>query len=364
MPIPVASALAVARKPEPELAADAVREALSCCRADIAQSVLLFLSDDFARHTAQAAVQAASRAAHCLQVAGCTAPGVFTDQDWVLDRPAACALVFGANVTLGAPAGGDEPLLTLALPAAATSAWLEGPAQRFGILSTDGAAQNPGRVWGHGKLSPEGRFEATLTGVRAAIGAAQGLRILTPPLAVSQVSGYDVRRLGEQPALATLLRELPLELRSQKQLPLHLLFAGVIVGDPQGAVDQGRYTPVSLITVNGEENSVTLATQLAPGSHLFWGMRSAVAAERDMRVLVSTLAARLQDEPDFGLMFSCMGRGPYFFGGEDRDLAAVKERFPGMPLAGVYGSGEIGHIGGGNRILHNTAVLALFRAHV
>jgi small ligand-binding sensory domain FIST len=363
MPIPVASALAVARKPEPELAACVVREALARCGTDIARSVLLFLSDDFARHAAPAAIQAASRAAHCLQVAGCTAPGIFTEQDWVLDRPAACALVFGARVTLGTP-GGDEPLLTLALPAAATGTWLEGPAQRFGILSTDGAAQNPGRVWGHGKLSPEGRFEATLTGARAAIGAAQGLRILTPPLAVSLVAGYDVRRLGEQPALPTLLRELPLELRSQKQLPLHLLFAGVIAGDPQGAVEQGRYTPVSLITVNGEENSVTLATQLAPGSHLFWGMRSAVAAERDMRVLVGTLAARLGDEPDFGLMFSCMGRGPYFFGGEDRDLAAVKERFPGMPLAGVYGSGEIGHICGGNHILHNTAVLGLFRAHV
>lgn len=364
MPIPVSSAIAAARKPEPELVSDVVREALNRCGTPIAQSVLLFLSEDFARQ-APAAVHAASRTANCLQVAGCTAPGVFNQEDWVLDRPAACALVFGGGIGLSPP--GEHPgapVITLATPQAATAHWLNSVQRRLGLLSTDGSGLNAGRVWGHGKVSPEGRFEAVLTGTRSVVGASLGLRILTAPAAVSEVDGYEIAFLGEQPALDSLLRELPPEMREQQRFPLHLLAAGVISGDPTRAIEDRRYTLVPLITVNHEERRVTLATRLETGTHVFWALRSAVAAERDMRALVDTLAADLGNPPDFALMFSCMGRGPYFFGGEERDLAVVRERFPSIPLAGAYGSGEIGCLSEGNRILHNAAVLGLFTADV
>jgi small ligand-binding sensory domain FIST len=59
-----------------------------------------------------------------------------------------------------------------------------------------------------------------------------------------------------------------------------------------------------------------------------------------------------------------MGRGPYFFGGEDRDLAIVKERYPGLPLIGAYGGGQIAPLFDGNRVVHNAAVLGLFKADV
>jgi len=58
-------------------------------------------------------------------------------------------------------------------------------------------------------------------------------------------------------------------------------------------------------------------------------------------------------------MFSCIGRGPYFYGGEDRDLLVFTERFPGVPLLGLYGSGQIAPSNGG-RLLHNSVVTALF----
>ncbi|MBK8524869.1 MAG: hypothetical protein IPL58_12770 [Betaproteobacteria bacterium] len=40
-----------------------------------------------------------------------------------------------------------------------------------------------------------------------------------------------------------------------------------------------------------------------------------------------TDSARSLLTPDFG-MFFCIGQGPYFYGDDDRDLAAVIERFP------------------------------------
>lgn len=360
--IQIATALASADKADPELAADVVRAALERAGTGIARSVLLFLSADFV-HLAHAAVLAASRAAHCLQVAGCTAPGVFTEEDWVLDRPAACAMVFGGDCGLAAHPEAGAPLLSLAAPNAATRGWLAGGGPRYGLLSTDNTAHGAGRLWCHGKMAGDGRCETAVAGARAAIGVSRGMRILGEPRAVV-CSGRGVLKVGDRPALHTLLRELPLELRETEKLPFHLLAAGVVKGPPHGAVEAGRYELVPLLAASHDERSVTLALPLDDGDRIFWALRQGLAAENDMRRLAGELSARLGDTPGFGLLFSCLGRGPWFFGGEDRDLAVVKERFPGMPLIGAYGGGQIAPLVGGNRQVHNAAVLALFAEHV
>jgi small ligand-binding sensory domain FIST len=358
----VATALASAAKPVPELAADVVKQALARVGASHANSVLLFLTGDFARHSA-AAVHAASRAANCLQVTGCTASGIFTESDWVLDRPAACALVFTGGLSL-APADGSGPLMSLAVPQAATEQWIADGSVRLGMISTDGAAQEPGRIWCHGKLAEEGRCEAGIRGAHAGIGISRGIRILSTPQAVSAVSGHDLQRIEEHPALQTLLRELPLEVRELDRLPLHLLFAGVLADDGPQALERGRFDLVPIITVNGDDRSLTLAARLEPGARLFWAMRQTLAAERDTRVALDQAAAAVGGAPDFAVVFSCMGRGPYFYGGVERDLALLAQRFPGMPYVGAYGAGEIAPIAGVSRIIHNSAVFALFRADV
>lgn len=358
----IATALISAGKPEPELAADAVRAALDRAGTDIAQGVLLFLTADFI-HQAHAAVVAASRAANCLQVTGCTAPGVLTDEDWVLDRPAACAMVFGADSAPGAARGAETPLLTLAAPGAAAGNWLAGGAPRYGLLSTDGSVHGAGRIWCHGKMAPDARCETAIAGARCAIGVSRGAHSLSQPLPAT-ANGYDVMKVGSHRALDALLRELPQEMREMERLPFHLISAGIVSGDPAHAIEEGRYTLVPIIAASHDERSVTLTSRLEPGAHLFWTMRQALATERDMHQVADRLAGELGAAADFGLLFSCLGRGPYFFGGEDRDLAMVKERFPGLPLIGAYGGGQIAPLFDGNHVIHNAAVLALFKADV
>jgi len=357
----IATALATADKADPELVAAVVRAALDRAGVGIARSVLLFLSTDFA-HMAHAAVVAASRAAHCLQVTGCTAPGVFTEEDWILDRPAACAMVFGGDCSLAAHPAADAPLLTLAAPNAVGGSWLQSGGPRYGLLSTDNSAHGAGRIWCHGKMATEGRGETAIAGAHAAIGVSRGMHILSQPQPATS-NGRDVLKAGAHPALNALLRELPVELREMEKLPFHLLAAGVVAGDPQRAIEEGRYTLVPIIAASHDERSVTLAMPLEPGAQVFWAMRQPQAAASDMRRLVDELDSRLGATPDFGLLFSCLGRGPYFFDGEDRDLAAVKSRYPGMPLIGAYGGGQIAPLFDGNRQVHNTVVLALFAAH-
>lgn len=359
----IASGLATAPVAEPQLAAQAVKAAMDKAGLSVAGGVLLFLTPEFARDP-QPALLAASRASSCVRIIGCTAAGIFTEQDWVLDAPAAAAMVFGGGVSL-APAGqarADDFVLSLAAPDAIDSAWIGEPGRRFGGVSGDATGRGPFKVWRDARTADGGRSEAALAGATGVVGVSQGIRALSEPLEITQASGYDVVALGRQPALNTLARELPLDLRAHDSLPLHLLLAGIIDGgDPAAAIGEGRFRLIPIISANSGDRSVTLSARLDPGESMFWAVREPLAAERDMRLTLDSLQRELGGAPDFGLLFPCLGRGPYFYGGADRDLDLVRRRFPGLPLIGFYGNGEIAPLNSASQLLQYAAVLGLFR---
>lgn len=361
----VATAIVTGRTAREDLAREAVARAMERAGISHANSVLLFLTSEFAPDP-QPALRAATRAANCTQVVGCSAAGLFTEEDWVLDTPAAAAMVFGGDVSL-VPAHAertDQLILALTAPNALNSAWIHAPGLRFGGVSGDATGQGPFKVWCGGKLAASGRCETVIQGARGAVGVSQGVRPLTPPLEITQVNGYDVLSLGSQSSLNSLARELPLEVRELDRLPLHLIMAGVVFGDPDTAIQEGRYRLLPVISTNSDDRSVTLSMRLAPGERLFWALRQPLAAETDMRLTVNRVATALGSPPDFGLFFPCMGRGPYFYGGRDRDLDLVKARFPGLPLIGFYGNGEIAPLEGSNELFQYSAVLGLFSTDV
>lgn len=365
MVIAVATALIRGTDALPELAVTAVNLALERARLAHPHSVMLFLTSEFARNV-HAALAGASRAANCLNVWGCTAPGVLTEQDWAIDQPAACAMVIGDGVALGPPrtdtTGRMTPQLSLAVPTAATAAWLNEGVARFGIVSTDAGAQAPGRVWGHGQPTAEGRATASFSGARVAIGVARGIRALSEAQMVDASDGYDVHRMGNQLALNSLLRALPPELREEARLPFNQLFVGEVTEVRDDAIERGRFRVLPLISVNHDDRSVTLGQRIEPGARLFWGMRSPLGAEEDMRRTVDIAADEIGGTPSFGMLFSCMGRGPYFYGGQDRDLDIVRNRYPALPLIGAYSAGQIAPLYEGNALIQNSALLVLARA--
>lgn len=357
----IATGLATASQASEELARRAVAQAMEKAGLTIANSVLLFLTPEFARDP-QPALLAASKAANCTQIIGCSAVGILTEEDWVLDTPAAAAMVFGGEAGL-VPAPDprpDELLLTLAAPNAINTTWLTRPGQRFGGVSGDATGQGPFKVWRGGKVAESGRCEAALRGLNGAVGISRGVRPLSQPLEITKASGFDVIALAQQPALNVLARDLPLEMREPDGIPLHLLMAGIVFGDPATAIDEGRYQLAPIISTNAEDHSVTLSSRLSPGERLFWALRQPLAAERDMRLTLDRLEHQLDAAPDFGLFFPCMGRGPYFYGGVDRDLELVRKRFPDMPLIGFYGNGEIAPLDGASQLFQYAAVLGLF----
>lgn len=354
----VASALARGRLADPALAGQAVKTAMARAALEHPQAVLLYLTSEFAQDP-QPAIAAAARTAGCLQVTGCTAAGVFTEEDWVLDAPAAAAMVFGGDLGLHPSHGAEEQTLTIVAPNALDLLWLNASGPRFGGVSGDATGQGPYSVWTGGRVQAAGRCELGLRGANLRIGISQGIRPLSRPAAVEQVQGHDVYVLGGDTALGALVKELPLSARAPERIPTHLLMAGVTYGDPDHALEEGRFHLLPVVGVNADDKSVTVAGELRPGLDLFWALRQPQAAEHDMNAMIHRLSEDIPGPPAFGLMFPCLGRGPWFYGGEDRDIQALVRRFPAMPLIGFYGNGEIAHLDGANRLLQYSVVLSL-----
>lgn len=334
-----ASALAGGIHAEPALAERAVREALE--RAGLARAgrVLLFLTRDFARH-AQAAVRAAAAAAGTMDVAGCTACGVLTEAGWIFDASGVAALVIDEPST----AASRGRHLAFAGHAALPPAWIGEPA-RVGLVAPEAA------TWAHGRVSADGCAETVLDGFASRIVHSTGLRPLGAPSPVTAAGGLEAVRIGSRTALADLCRSLPGDLR--REPPLHRIVA----------LREAAAPALAVLGTNAD-GGLTLSGEVIPGERITWALRQPLAAEQEMR---ETLAAAVDagKRPDFALFFSCLGRGPLFYGDEDRDLAVFRALLPGVPCAGAYGSGQVVPGGGGNRLFQNSVVTLLCEsAHV
>ncbi|MBI3897752.1 MAG: FIST C-terminal domain-containing protein [Gammaproteobacteria bacterium] len=343
----------------------AVKRALERGGLANARGVILFLTPHYAANP-EPAIRAAARAAGCLQVIGATAAGILTEEEWVLDAPGAAAMVLTDPVML-APAGGDTGddealLLSLCTPSGLTADWLDIPARRLGAISGDLFGHGPFKVWSTGRVADSGHTDIHIRGARGVITASQGVRALTSPIEVAEVHGYDIKRLGNYPALNVLVKSLPSGIREMERIPLHLIMGGVTFGDPMTAIRDGRYRLNHIVSANVRDQSITLSHPLNRGERLFWAMRDSLTAERDMRHIIDQAATTLRAAPSFAILFPCMGRGPHFYGNRDRDLEALSTRFPQLPVIGMYGNGEIGPLDGANHLYQYSTVLGLFSA--
>lgn len=359
---PIATGLSHGARAQPEHAAEAVKQALKRAGLKTANSVLLFLTPDYARNP-EPALLAAARTAGCTQVIGGTGAGVLTEDEWLLDSPGAAAMVFGANLHLALPRTlpDDQAILSLCTPSGLTADWLDVPAPRLGAISADLSGHGPFKVWSGSRVADSGRVEAIVDGARGAIQASQGIRALTSPIEVAEVEGYDILRLGNYPALNVLVQSLPQGIRRMERIPLHLLMGGVTFGDPLTAIREGRYRLNHIVAANLKERSITLSYPLNRGERLFWAMRDTLSAERGMRQTIEQSYKRLGAEPDFAFLFPCVGRGPHFYGNRDRDLELLKTRFTGLSIIGMYGNGEIGPLDETNYLYQYSTVLGLFK---
>ena len=359
----MATGLAIGKSALPELAAKAVDSAMAKANIHAPSSVLLFLTSEFAADP-QSAIKAAAKAASCTQIIGCSATGIFTEEDWVIDSPAAAAMVFnGLNFShpkANQPRNNGELILTLTAPNAINTTWLNQLGPRFGGVSGDAIGHGPFSVWQNGKGTTQGYCEVALNNTNMAVAASHGLKIISSPRKVTAAQGNDLLTIANLPALNTLTVAWQKYTKTNVPPPYHQLMA--VYASKASALERGEYNLASIIIENANEASLTLTKSLQVGDWLSWAIRDVDAAQVDIVKTAGELKQQLGTEPEFALLFSCLGRGPYFYDGSDQDLALLKTLFPKLPIIGFYGNGEIAPINGVNELLQYSAVLGLFAA--
>jgi len=360
----VATGLAIGVTPSPDLATKAVESAMAKANIHAPSSVLLFLTSEFAADP-QSAIKAAAKAASCTQIIGCSATGIFTEEDWVIDSPAAAVMVF-SGLNFGHPKSEEmnkDLLLTLAAPNAINTTWLNSseqklPCSRFGGVSGDAIGHGPFSVWQNGKGSTQGYCEVTLNNADMAVAATHGLKLISSPRKITASKGNDLLSVANLPALTTLLSAWQKHAKTSEAAPYHQLMA--VYASKASQVERGDYNIASIIIEDADNASVTLTKTMQVGDWLSWAIRDIDAAQIDIVKTASELKQQLKTEPEFALLFSCLGRGPYFYNGTDQDLALIKTLFPQLPIIGFYGNGEIAPVNGINELLQYSAVLGLF----
>lgn len=355
----VATGLAIGAQADIGLVTQAVQQAMRRISPNQVSSVLLFLTSEFA-HDPLPAIRAAAKAAGTLLVTGCSAPGIFTEQDWVLDAPAVAAMVFSAPFSLSPAQAADLtlPRLTLSAPNAINSNWLTAPGLRYGGVSGDVLGQGAFSVWQHAKGELTGHCEAVVEGANIRIGKSQGLRQLGEVCLLDSSQGYVLKKIGHKTALASLNKQL----HKYPALALHSIV--LLYADKEEMLSNGEYQMASIISTDAASHVITVSQAIPVGHYVSWAIRDATVAGQEFQQLLKQMAqmAEMTNAPEFGIMFSCLGRGPYFYGGMDRDLQMLQQQYPEMPLIGFYGNGEIAPMLGQNMLLQYAAVIALFEA--
>lgn len=355
----VATGLASGRIADPALAAQAVELAMKKSGIKSPSAVLLFLSAEFASDP-ESAIKAAAKAASCTQIIGCSATGIFTEEDWILDSPAAAAMVFSDTASLTVVKGeSDAPLLlTLTAPNAMNSTWLNKSSLRFGGISGDATGQGPFSVWENGKGATQGYCEIIINHARAAIAASHGLKNISAPKTITKTNGYELLSIDDIDAVSSLTNAWQQSDKHEQELPYHQLAA--IYASNYKTLNEGEYNVATIITSDESNGAITLSKQLQAGDCMCWALRDVNAAQIDIVKTATKLGQQLNDDPTFALLFSCLGRGPSFYDGSDQDLELLKTLFPSLPIIGFYGNGEIAPISGKNEMLQYSAVLGLF----
>lgn len=340
--MPINTALVQDRKAGPDMAIKAVQMALQKAGLKKADNILIFLTGEFTS-CLEETLQAAQLAAGTDHIFGCTTVGVLTDHDWVIDGPAVAVMVFGQGQGLSLKTNSDNSFALVA-PSAINTLWLNSLTRCHGGVSGDFTGLGPYAVWSDAQLQDTGRLVASWKGVKTEWSISLGLETLTPPLTVTGADGLDLLTVDGATAALPLWHALREE-DAMEHLPLVY------------ALTEGE-EPIPVLSVHLHNGRVTLARPLKLGSQLRWAIRTAKAAIEEIEAFVQQPSIQAL-QPKAAIFIASASRGATLHDGRDAELDLLKRRWPGLPIIGFYGNGEIAPYAGKNRILSTTTLIGL-----
>ena len=279
------------------------------------------------------------------------------------DEAAACDEIAGL---LGAPLRPEDLVVLLPDPrtfhAGAFLPALEralGPARVVGAGAGDPVSGVP-LQWCGRTVASGGVSGMLLRGPRPPrIGVTQACQPVTELLTVTRAQGHWVLELDGRPAL-DVFRDAARGPLSQDLRRAAAFVLVALPADPRAErLEPGAYLVRQVVGFETNANAFALPVQVATGSRLALAQREPQRAREDLKAMLDRLGG---GRPAFGLYFDCCARGTALFGMAGLEAGYLESSFGPTPIAGLFGSCEIGPIGPATELLTYTGVLALVDA--
>jgi small ligand-binding sensory domain FIST len=190
---------------------------------------------------------------------------------------------------------------------------------------------------------------------------AQGCRPIGPPLFITRVDAHTIYELDGRPALDVLesvCKALPPE---EIALAQQSLFIGLAMDGTRQSYARGDFLVRDVVGAMPEGRALVVAARTEAQSVVQFHIRDARSAWEELDALAEA-AAQVERPVVGGLMFSCVGRGRTLFGEVGHDSRVVRQHLGDIQLAGFFGNGEIGPVGGQTWIHGYTTAVVFFRA--
>ncbi|MGH0033342.1 MAG: FIST N-terminal domain-containing protein [Myxococcota bacterium] len=232
-----------------------------------------------------------------------------------------------------------------------------GPAQVVGAGAADPVWDRP-LQWCDREVESGALAGVVLRGERAPrIGVTQACRPVTEPFTVTRSQGHWILELDGRPALEVYREAARGPLADDLRRAAGFVLAALPV-DPDAAAPllPGGYRVRNVAGFALEEQAFAVPDSVAQGDRLALAVRDPESARSDMKEMLAGLAG---GAPRAGLYFDCCARGESFFGVSGLEAGYLSQAFGDLPLAGMFGSCEIGPVGGRPELLTYTGVLAL-----
>jgi len=273
----------------------------------------------------------------------------------------------GAEIAAGIgepPRSEDLIVLLPDLGAVQPERFLEGirqslaPAVVVGAAAADPISQAP-LQWCGRRLERGGAAGMVLRGARAPrVGVTQACRPTTELMRVTRTQGHWILGLDGRPALDVYREVARGPLAEDLRNAARFLLVAIPCGEPE-QLCPGNYIVRHVVGFAEKEKAFAIPDGVKPGDLIALATRDREAAREDLKAMLEGFDGR---PASLGLYFNCCARGAGFFGVEGLEAAYLERSLGSTPVAGMFGSCEIGPIGDRTELLTYTGVLALLDA--
>ena len=246
--------------------------------------------------------------------------------------------------------------------------WIRGwneayaPLPVFGGLASGVFSDPTTQVYLNGDVFEEGGVAVSIGGDVKLVGViSQGCTPIGETWTLTRVEKNLIHHIGNRPAYTVLHETFQKLSPAEQQKAQGNLLIGLVVNEYREDFHRGDFLVRNLI--GGDPHSGVLAVGALPraGQMMQFQRRDAAAATEDMTELLTRAREQLDGVTIYGgCLCCCNGRGQGMFGAPDHDAGLVQKQLGPLGVAGFFGNGEIGPVGGKNYLHGFTASLALF----